>query len=167
MKRININVAILFSIFLVLILFGCSTQNTPRQIDTVAVRPSQSQPTGYVFRTAQPGTATIKGELLVPSPDVALPDPNDAIFLVPIDTSQSVSNIPNFEVGTVPQADVDEATGEFVFTGIDKGTYAVVVLTMGGTQLPAHKYGSSDIQFITITDDNLDQTIEIGKISIP
>lgn len=148
-------------------LSACSKTETPRQIDEVTVVSPQLGKTAYVFKTSEPGLTTVKGELLVPSPNTALPDPNDAIFLVAIDTNQSVSSIPDFEIGTVPQADVDETTGKFVFTNIDKGTYVVMVLTMGGSKIPAHPFGSSEIQFVIVDDENLGKTIDVEKISIP
>ena len=128
--------------------------------------PPEATPTRipYAFKTSEPGTVTIHGELLAMDPG-NLPDPNDAIFLVTIPDGQ-VSTIPGFTVGEVPQADVDEPTGEFVFTNIEPGLYAVMVLTLGNAQIPT-RTDEGDFVIIRVEEVDRDQTIELGYIRIP
>jgi hypothetical protein len=101
-------------------------------------------------------------------PTVMLPDPNDAIFLVPLTTGDlSVSTIPMFVIGEVPQAEVDERTGEFVFTNIEPGTYAIVVVSLSGSQIPAHYFNDGSLAIVKIEEANLGQVIELGNLSFP
>lgn len=120
--------------------------------------------TPYAFGTSEPGTVTIHGELLAMDPD-NLPDPDDAIFLVPLPDSQ-VTMIPHFEADEVPQAEVNEVTGEFVFTDIEPGLYAIVVLTISNAQIPARTEDSSFV-ILRVEEKNRDETIELGYIRIP
>ncbi len=118
----------------------------------------------YVFKTSEPGTVTVHGELLAMDPH-NLPDPNDAIFLVPMPDGQ-VTTMPSFVVGEVPQADVDESTGEFMFTNIQPGHYAIMVLTLGNAQIPTRTEEGSFV-IIRVEEEDRDQTIELGYIRIP
>lgn len=119
----------------------------------------------YVFKTSTPGSATIHGVLLVTDPMLSRPQENDAIYLVPL-VGQDVMSIPSFEVGKVPQAEVDEITGEFSFTNIKPGRYAVVVLTVGDAQLPARYYEKEGFVILNVKDTDLGQTIELEYIYI-
>jgi len=94
-----------------------------------------------------------------------LPDPNDGIFLVPLRDGQ-VTMIPAFTVGEVPQADVDEVTGEFVFTNIESGLYAVVVMTVWNAQIPA-RTEEGNLVILRIEETDRNQTIQLGYIRIP
>ena len=122
----------------------------------------------YIFRTSQPGTATLHGNLVVLDPTM-LPAQNDAIYLVPIDQDNpGVLTIPQFTEGEVPQADVDEHTGEFMFTDIQTGRYIVMVVTMGGAQIPVHTMDEShNLVVIKVDETFLDQITEIGTMSLP
>jgi hypothetical protein len=122
----------------------------------------------YNFRVSDPGFVTLKGYLLVFDPSTTLPDPNDAIFLVPLPGGdESVITIPPFKVGEVPQADVDERTGDFVFTNIQPGRFAIVVLTMGQAQMPARFIDSKSLAILNISEADIDRTIELDYIGIP
>jgi hypothetical protein len=120
--------------------------------------------TPYAFKTSEPGLVTIHGELLAMDPD-NLPDPDDAIFLVPLPDGQ-VTMIPSFEKGEVPQAEVDEVTGEFVFTNIEPGLYAVVILTISNAQIPARTEDGSFV-ILRIEEKDRDKMIDLGHIRIP
>lgn len=128
--------------------------------------PTTIQP--YIFRTSQPGTATLHGDLVVLDP-VTIPAHDDAIYLVPIDQdSPGVLAIPQFTKGEVPQADVDERSGEFMFTDIKAGRYVVVVVTMGGAQIPARTMdGSRNLVIVKVDETFLDKITEIGTMSLP
>jgi hypothetical protein len=120
------------------------------------------------FRTSQPGTSTLHGKLVVLDPSL-LPAHDDAIYLVPIDQDNSgVPAIPQFTKGEVPQADVDERTGEFMFTDIKVGHYVVMVETMGGAQIPARTMDKSrNLVVVKVDDTFLNKITEIGTMSLP
>jgi hypothetical protein len=126
--------------------------------------PQQQEP--YKFKTSDPGFATIEGLLLVIDPMLALPDANDAIFLVPLNSEEGVVTIPEFVVGEVPQADVDERTGDFRFTNIKPGKYAVVVLTTGGSQIPVRFDGSGSLAIFTIEESDIDTTVKLDNLRL-
>ena len=165
---------------IVLILSGCQTKGntgtttpamTPMdsnivQEATPVSNTAELEP--YVFRVSDPGFVTLKGYLLVFDPATTLPDPNDAIFLVPLSGGDDgVVTIPPFTVGEVPQADVDERTGDFVFTNIQPGRYAIVVLTMGQAQLSARFVDSGSFAILNVTEADIDHTIKLENIGIP
>lgn len=60
---------------------------------------------------------TLSGRLIVSDPDFYMPAADDAIYLVPITSDQTVISIPTITLGTDLQADVDERTGEFTIRG--------------------------------------------------
>lgn len=119
----------------------------------------------YTQETAKPGTAILHGLLLVTDPMISRPDSDDAIFLVPL-AGEGVISIPAFVVGEVPQAEVDETTGEFIFRDIKPGNYAVVVLTVGGSQTPARFYKDNSFAIIRVEESDLGRTIELDYLVI-
>ncbi len=139
-------------------------------IIVTAESPGSEEPTmdEYEFATSQSGFVTLHGLLVVRDPITILPGPDDAVFLVPMDgEGEGVTGIPQFTVGEVPQADVDERTGEFVFIDIQPGKYAVVVVTKSGSQIPTRKMGDGTFSIFTFTVDQEDQIVEIGSLSLP
>jgi hypothetical protein len=122
----------------------------------------------YEFATSRSGFVTLHGLLVVRDPLAILPGPDDAIYLVPMDSEgEGVTGIPQFTVGEVPQADVDERTGEFVFIDIEPGKYAVVVLTKGESQIPTRNMDDGTYSIFTFTIEQQDQTIDLGNLSLP
>jgi uncharacterized protein (DUF2141 family) len=95
-----------------------------------------------------------------------IPASDDAIYLVPLPDA-GISTIPHFEKGTVPQAEVDETTGEFMFTNIQPGSYAVVVVTKSVAQIPARFYPTGNYAIINVEASQVDTTIELDKLSLP
>jgi hypothetical protein len=172
MKR---SVGIILCIFSLLILASCNSEtDIPKSTEIgnpqdIATSPSNALPTmePYSFITSQPDAVSIHGFLLVMDPRVMLPDPNDAIFLVPLQSNEGISSIPPFKVGEVPQADVDERTGEYMFTDIQPGQYAIVILTMGGAQVPARFYDKGDLAIIKVSESDIGKTVEIDELSLP
>lgn len=121
----------------------------------------------YVFKTSQPGTATLRGILAVLDPLVMMPAPDDAIYLVPLpDGDQGAVTVPPIEKGKTPQAEVDEHTGEFVFTNIQPGQYAVVVVTLSGSEIPARNYETNNLAIVTIIESDLGNTIDLGFLAL-
>jgi hypothetical protein len=121
----------------------------------------------YVFQTSTPGTVTLQGVLAVTDPMVLMPASDDAIYLVALSGGKGApSTIPPIEKGKTPQADVDERTGEFRFTNIKPGQYAVVVVTLGGSEVPARDYESGNFAIITVTEADLNQIIDLGALML-
>lgn len=122
----------------------------------------------FVFATSDDGFITLHGLLVVRDPLTILPGPDDAIYLVPMDSEdEGVTGIPQFIEGEVPQAEVDERTGEFVFVNIEPGKYAVVVLTKGGSQIPTRSMDDGTYSIFTFTIEQQDQNVELGSLSLP
>lgn len=162
----------LFSLLLISILFLSACQGssaTPtRSVTASDVQIIIATPTRepFPFKTSEPGKASAHGMLLVLDPMSLVPAPDDAIYLVPI-AETGISSVPQFEVGTVPQAEVDERNGEFMFTNITPGQYAVVVITKGGAQIPARYFETGNFAIFNVNDTNIDMVIELGKLSLP
>jgi hypothetical protein len=74
--------------------------------------------------------------------------------------------IPSFTIGEVPQADVDERTGEFQFTNIEPGKYIVMVLTIGNAQIPA-RTNEGNFAIVDIEESDRNQMIEVDYIRVP
>jgi len=168
--------ALIIIAFLLFFSMGCqpapsSTETADRVIietPVVVIDQNNSTLEPYTFAESDPGFITLKGLLVVRDPTTMLPSPDDAIFLVPVGAEgEGVSGIPQFTVGEVPQADVDESTGEFVFTNIEPGKYAVVVITMGGAQIPARSMSDGNYSIITFSAEQVDQIVELGSLSLP
>jgi len=122
----------------------------------------------FIFKTSEPEMVTITGELIVLDPSVMLPDPNDGIFLVRINQdSGNITSIPLIDHKIDYRAEVDERNGEFVFTNIQPGLYAVVILTTNGFEVPAHFYQDNGIAFVDLKESDRDQVINLDYLSIP
>lgn len=155
---------------------GCQPAATSTEIienvvnDPQPVEPANND-TGfepYEFAQSDPGYITLHGLLVVRDPTSMLPAPDDAVYLVPVGgEGQGVTGIPQFTPGEVPQADVDERTGEFVFVNIEPGKYAIVAITMGGAQIPTRSMDDGNYAIITFLEDEIDQVVELGSLSLP
>ena len=167
---------IFISIISVLVVSSCN--GLPEVTPTLKAQSTDVQETNspqsinaeeeYLFKTSEPGFFTISGILTLMDPMLVLPTGDDGIYLVPIDEqSGSLSTIPQFEEGTVPQADVDERTFEFVFTNIEPGQYAVVVLSRNGPQVPARFLENESLAIFTIEDTDDPREIDIGNLMVP
>ena len=148
------------------------TIQVPGETPTIQVPATQAMSAvtteHYIFKTSEPNMVTLHGVLLVIDPFAMLPDPKDAIFLVPLALEGTgAGTIPPFTIGEVPQADVDEITGEFVFTNLQPGQYAVVVLVQGGSQVPVHNYQSNNLAILRIENKDKGSTIDLGYLSLP
>ena len=176
---------LIVSFLVVLLLTGCQGTNTPQAntgvtdiqvtvastVGSTGAKPTRAPvPTmePFTFKSSEPGTVTLHGHLAVLDPVTILPGPDDAIFLVPMnDTGAGATTIPQFSVGEVPQAEVDERTGEFTFQNIQPGRYAVVILTKGGSQIPAKMMDTGSLAVITVDKASIDQTVELGTLRLP
>lgn len=177
--------ALIVGLLVILVLTGCQAANTPQTNTGVtdiqvtvaptvgstgakSTRPPIPTMEPYNFKPSDAGTVTLHGHLAVLDPVTILPGPDDAIYLVPMnDTGDGATTIPQFTVGEVPQAEVDERTGEFTFQNIQPGRYAVVVLTKGGSQIPAKMMDTGSLAIITVDKASIDQTVELGTLRLP
>lgn len=168
--------SILFILLATLVLAACQTDSAtvvstaPESPSQPTEKPISNNPTveSYEFAKSKDGYITLHGLLVVLNPTSILPGKDDAIFLVPMDSSGAgVTGIPEFTIGEVPQADVDESTGEFVFLDIQPGKYAVVVTAMGGAQIPTRKMVDGTFAIFTFTAEDENQIIELGSLSVP
>jgi hypothetical protein len=165
----NRSILVVLSLIFILGLSACqgATPTPDRNVSVSDVQIIVATPTEpYVFQTAEPGTASAHGMLLVLDPMTLVPAPDDAIYLVSIPEA-GISTIPQFEEGTVPQAEVFETTGEFMFTNLAPGHYAVVVVTKGGAQIPARYFETGNFAIFKVEDSQADTVIELGKLSLP
>lgn len=169
-NRSTRNTLIVFVLILMLALTACqgATPTSPREVSVDEVQVVIATPTKapFPFATSEPGKTSAHGMLLVLDPMSLVPAPDDAIYLVPLPDA-GISTIPQFEVGTVPQAEVDETTGEFMFTNIEPGDYAVVVVTRGGAQIPSRYFETGNFAIIKVEASQADTVIELGKLSLP
>ena len=164
--------AILFIVFLLLTLSftGCANTNADptREVSISNVQIATITPTPpYAFVKSDPGYTTLHGMMVVLDPISMVPAQDDGIYLVPMSADQPISGIPQFEIGKVPQAEVDEISGEFTFTNIEPGQYAVVVLTEGGSQIPVRYSESGNYAIITVDASQKDTTVDMGYLTLP
>jgi hypothetical protein len=157
-------------ILIVLVIAACqgAESTPPRDVSGSDIQVSITGPTlePYQFKTSDKGTAAVHGKILVLDPMSLVPAPDDAVYLVPLPDA-SITTIPEFESGTVPQAEVDEASGEFMFTNLQPGQFAIVVVTKGGAQIPARFYQENNYAIFKIEESQLDTIIELGNLSLP
>jgi hypothetical protein len=111
-------------------------------------------------------STTFSGRLIVSDPDFYMPAADDAIYLVPITSDQTVIGVPTLTLGTDLQADVDERTGEFTFKGVKPGKYIVLVVTTTNEQVPAHLEDGT-LAVIDVTDADLGKKIDLKLLFIP
>jgi len=161
-----------FLLFILIVLLVACTGNTPeatRQVVMGEVQVTVVSPTQeiYVFKTSEPGTITVHGLLVVLNPTAMIPASQDSIYLVPMPVDDPIAAIPQFELGTVSQAEVNEADGKFMFTNIQPGQFAVVVITSGGAQIPARNMGTKSYAIFTLDASQTDTTVDIGDLSLP
>jgi len=168
-SKTRINLFLIVATFMIFALSACQqSEATPtRDVSVVDVQVNISTPTSepFPFKTSEPGTTTVHGKLLVLDPMTLLPAPDDAIYLVPL--TEDAQTIPQFKKGEVPQAEVDETSGEFMFTNIQPGYYAVVVITKGGAQIPSRFYQTGNYAMFNVDASQADTTIELDKLSLP
>lgn len=171
---------VLYLVLIVIFLgqvIGCSEGDTSKidnsEVKIVSVQTTVQQenyPTweNYKFMTSEPNKITLHGKLLVTNPDSVLPADNDAIYLAQLnEDGDTIASIPQVDLSIAPQADVDERTGEFVFTNINPGHYAVIVLTVTDVQMPARRYGDGGLAIYRIDDSKKGEIIELGSLSLP
>lgn len=169
-KRIGIGLIIIVTFFLV----GCTEKSSSTTIVQNGIEnenemgSQEDKPDEVLGKSTQDQKRiTIEGRLIVKDPLMFAPDPNDAIYLVPLDSQENINTIPKFETGEVLQAIVDERNGDFIFSNIDPGIYAIVVLTMDGKQIPARFYNQGHLAIITLDQEDLGKVIEVELLTIP
>ena len=162
-------------IIVVMLLAGCGiyqriNPNSPENKEKILESSSAELDNKIVvtpFATSLPDRVTLNGILFVLDPISKTPNNDDAIFLVPLQGDlNNITSIPTFFENEVPRAFVDEVTGEFVFTDIHPGLYAIVVLTVNNIQVPARWFESGDLAIIEVEEADRGNTIELGDLSL-
>jgi hypothetical protein len=111
--------------------------------------------------------AALSGLLILTSPELIAPQ-EDGLYLVEVDTeSAALMVFPRVDPETSIQAEVDEVTGQFFFDNVDEGLYAFVVLTLTGQQLSARELETGDAAILTVTENDLNTVIDIGRYRLP
>jgi hypothetical protein len=167
--------------FLILLVVGflsaCRSSTTPDDtqhnpsvevVDVQVTVSSSPAPTSapYVFKTSAPGTSTIHGVLIVSNPWTSVPK-DDGLYLAPFeDQDINVTTLPLFVEDEVPQAEVDESTGEFVFTNIKPGRYVLAVVSSSGAQAPASR-SDGGLVIINVTDADINKVVDAGTVMFP
>ena len=168
------------SLMLITVLVSCQKEVKPDsplpspgkevQIATISVVTSPIKPSNkstpiptFQFATSQPNFATIHGKIEVLNPTTAAPKP-DGIYLVPVHADGMT--IPQVIPGEMPQAEVNEVTGEFVFTNVKPGAYALTVITIIDVQLSVRSAENNHPVILTIGESHIDQTVELGTVQV-
>jgi hypothetical protein len=115
---------------------------------------------------SQKDSATLRGKLLVKDPDNAMPAHDNAIYLVPLTSDQTVIMSPTINFDTAIQAKVDNKTGKFVFSQIATGKYLMMIVTIYDTQIPAHTM-DGNLAVVQVKDSDIGKTIDLGDFVVP
>lgn len=173
--------SLLISLLLVLVLTACQARaveteqasKTEQSAGTAMAGVTEQAgsyptPEPFPFPTSERGSISVHGTLLATNPFMMTPDPEDPVFLVPLSgDGESMASIPPFSIGEVPRATVDIRNGEFVFTNIQPGQYAIVVLLTTGSQVPAKYVEGGNLAIINLSESDLDQVVEVEPVGVP
>lgn len=159
--------ALLIALAVISVACKGSKPTSTRDVSISNIQVQSANPTlePYVFKTPIPGSATVHGKLLLLDPSSILPAPEDPLYLVQL--KEGDMTIPQLETDKAPHAEVDERTGEFIFTGIQPGQYAAVVITKGGAQFTARDFYTGDYSVFIIESNHIDAVVELGYITLP
>ena len=50
---------------------------------------------------------------------------------------------------------------------VEAGRYAVVAVTMGGTQFPTRMWDDGSYAIFDITEEDMDQEVDLGDLTLP
>lgn len=114
----------------------------------------------------QKNSATLRGKLLVKDPDNAMPAHDNAIYLVPLTSDQTVIMSPTINFDTAVQAKVDNKTGKFVFSRVATGKYLMMIVTIFDTQIPAHTL-DGNLAIVQVKAPDIGKTINLGDFVVP
>ena len=109
--------------------------------------------------------AAVKGLLVLTNPEFVAPQ-EDGLYLVVVDT-ESVMVMPAVDPETSIQAEVDEVTGQFFFDDVGEGLYAFVVLTDRGQQLSVRDMQTGVATIVTVSEENRNTVIDLGRLRLP
>ncbi len=173
--------AFLFLVTSILVTMGCSAASKkkvgPPTVSQVPVAASEASIETEIakpvaaegkrtFRQSNPGKATIHGILFLTNFMMVSPK-KEGVYLVRLDQARNIVTVPEFKAEDAIQAEVDETIGEFSFSNVDPGLYAVVIIATTGQQVPARKWKKSDYVLVNVTAADLNTTIELDTIQVP
>jgi hypothetical protein len=111
--------------------------------------------------------ATIYGRLMLLDPTVLSPQ-EDGLYLVPIDSeSEQMMVVPVIVEGEAIQAQIDETTGDFVFTDVEAGHYVLMAMLDTGQERVVHRLGTNEHVLPVVTEEDLGGAIDLGIVSLP
>ena len=111
-------------------------------------------------------SVVLKGQLFVKDPDVAFPKADNAIYLVPLASDQTVMAVPTIDPKTAIQAKVDNKTGKFVFSNVTPGKYLMMIITINNDQMPVSTV-DGNMAVIDVTAAQLGKTIDLKNFVVP
>lgn len=75
--------------------------------------------------------------------------------------------VPAVDPRTALQANVDESNGRFFFVDVSTGLYALVSVTDNGQQLSIRELDTGEAVVITVREEDLGETIDLGMLRLP
>jgi hypothetical protein len=164
--------ALILACIVLSIIAACQNENpspTPSEtathspiVESVLSTPSPSPP-------RNPDVALVQGTLILLDP-VNIAPQEDGIYLVPVDTdaNEGVSMVvPAVDPKTSLQAEVDESDGQFYFTDVSADIYALVAMTENSQQLSIREFKTGKSVIVTVKEEDLGQTIDLGTLRLP
>jgi hypothetical protein len=94
----------------------------------------------------------------------------DGLYLVPINTDVEggvALVVPAVNPETALQASVDEVTGQFYFSDVSAGVYALVAVTDTDQQLSIRRLDTGEAVIVTLTGEDLGKVIDLGTLRLP
>jgi hypothetical protein len=89
----------------------------------------------------------------------------DGLYLVPISNQGMV--VPSVDPETSIQANIDETDGSFQFSDVPEGLYGLVAVSDSGLQISVRKLDSGEIQIVSVEEEDLGDTIDLGRLRAP
>lgn len=175
LRRLSI-LLLLFYITMFLIV-GCSGETESLDVEQDESTLATPLPTNFaspagsdsvsVVPTPMADAATIYGQLMLLDPTVIAPQ-EDGLYLVPVDAdSDQMMVVPMVVEGEALQAQVDETTGNFVFTNVDVGHYILVAIIETGQERTVHRLGTNEAILPVVDEEDLGKAIDLGICSLP
>lgn len=117
--------------------------------------------------TPDEDSVAIQGVLTLMDPTSFAPEEN-GLYLVPVGAEEGRTMVaPSVNLETSIQASVDETDGRFRFTEVPTGVYALMAVSDSGMELSVRKLEAGETAIISVEEDELGQTIDLGKLRVP
>jgi hypothetical protein len=110
--------------------------------------------------------AVLRGMLTLMDPTTFAPE-EDGLYLVPIDEAAGGMAVPSLDPETAIQAEVDETDGSFQFSDVKIGLYGLVTVSDSGVQLSVRRLDSGQTVILSIEEDDIGKTVDLGRLRAP